>query len=114
MILHCHDNVALSAITNRYRGRSATRHPSFWRQFIVPPCSSIANVIVEPPVLAFKPVSLRAGTSCFEFCVRSAHPAEGLVQEVWPKIAASPSGPVAASLSDLFRTADMLMIDRFR
>lgn len=40
--------------------------------------------------------------------------AEDLVQEVWLKIAASPPGPVAVPLSYLFRTADLLMIDRFR
>lgn len=40
--------------------------------------------------------------------------AEDLVQEVWMRIAASRPGPVAAPLSYLFRTADTLMIDRFR
>lgn len=40
--------------------------------------------------------------------------AEDLVQEVWIKIAASRPGPVSAPLSYLFRTADLLMIDRFR
>jgi RNA polymerase sigma-70 factor (ECF subfamily) len=40
--------------------------------------------------------------------------AEDLVQEVWLKITASRSGPVASPLSYLFRTADLLMIDRFR
>ncbi|WP_059150495.1 RNA polymerase sigma factor [Novosphingobium barchaimii] len=40
--------------------------------------------------------------------------AEDLVQEVWLKIAASSPGPVASPLSYLFRTADLLMIDRFR
>lgn len=40
--------------------------------------------------------------------------AEDLVQEVWLKIAASNPGPVASPLSYLFRTADLLMIDRFR
>lgn len=40
--------------------------------------------------------------------------AEDLVQEVWLKIARTPPGPVASPLSYLFRTADMLMIDRFR
>lgn len=45
--------------------------------------------------------------------------AEDLVQEVWLRISASRrsgegSGPVAAPLAYLFRTADMLMIDRFR
>ncbi|HUD27982.1 MAG TPA: RNA polymerase sigma factor [Novosphingobium sp.] len=40
--------------------------------------------------------------------------AEDLVQEVWLKIAASRPGPVASPLSYLFRTADLLMIDRFR
>jgi RNA polymerase sigma-70 factor (ECF subfamily) len=40
--------------------------------------------------------------------------AEDLVQDVWLKIAASKSGPVDAPLSYLFRTADLLMIDRFR
>lgn len=40
--------------------------------------------------------------------------AEDLVQEVWLKIAGRPTGPVAAPLSYLFRTADLLMIDRFR
>jgi RNA polymerase sigma factor (sigma-70 family) len=40
--------------------------------------------------------------------------AEDLVQEIWLKIAASNPGPVASPLSYLFRTADLLMIDRFR
>lgn len=40
--------------------------------------------------------------------------AEDLLQEIWLKIAARNSGPVAAPLSYLFRTADTLMIDRFR
>lgn len=40
--------------------------------------------------------------------------AEDLVQELWIKIAATQSGPVAAPLSYLFRMADLLMIDRFR
>lgn len=40
--------------------------------------------------------------------------AEDLVQEVWLKISASRLGPVASPLSYLFRTADLLMIDRFR
>lgn len=40
--------------------------------------------------------------------------AEDLVQEVWLKIAAASPGPVASPLSYLFRTADLLMIDRFR
>lgn len=40
--------------------------------------------------------------------------AEDLVQEVWLKIAASRSGPIAAPLAYLYRTADLLMIDRFR
>lgn len=40
--------------------------------------------------------------------------AEDLVQEVWLKIARSRPGPVASPLSYLFRTADLLMIDRFR
>lgn len=40
--------------------------------------------------------------------------AEDLVQEVWLRIAASRPGPVASPLSYLFRTADLLMIDRYR
>ncbi|KQM13412.1 RNA polymerase sigma factor [Novosphingobium sp. Leaf2] len=40
--------------------------------------------------------------------------AEDLVQEVWLKIRARAPGPIAAPLSYLFRTADLLMIDRFR
>lgn len=40
--------------------------------------------------------------------------AEDLVQEVWLKIASSRAGPVAAPLAYLYRTADLLMIDRFR
>lgn len=40
--------------------------------------------------------------------------AEDLLQEIWLKIAARNSGPVASPLSYLFRTADTLMIDRFR
>ena len=40
--------------------------------------------------------------------------AEDLLQEVWLKISSRSSGPVAAPLSYLFRTADLLMIDRYR
>lgn len=41
--------------------------------------------------------------------------AEDLVQEVWVKIStARRTGPVEAPLSYLFRTADLLMIDRYR
>lgn len=40
--------------------------------------------------------------------------AEDLLQEIWLKIAARSSGPVASPLSYLFRTADLLMIDRYR
>jgi RNA polymerase sigma factor (sigma-70 family) len=40
--------------------------------------------------------------------------AEDLLQEVWLKIAAGRTGPVASPLSYLFRTADTLMIDRYR
>jgi RNA polymerase sigma-70 factor (ECF subfamily) len=40
--------------------------------------------------------------------------AEDLVQDVWLKIAASRPGPVASPLAYLYRTADLLMIDRFR
>lgn len=40
--------------------------------------------------------------------------AEDVLQEVWIKISAADSGPVASPLSYLFRTADLLMIDRYR
>lgn len=40
--------------------------------------------------------------------------AEDLLQEIWLKIAARDTGPVSSPLSYLFRTADTLMIDRFR
>jgi RNA polymerase sigma-70 factor (ECF subfamily) len=40
--------------------------------------------------------------------------AEDLLQEIWLKIAGRRTGPVASPLSYLFRTADLLMIDRYR
>jgi len=40
--------------------------------------------------------------------------AEDLLQEIWLKIAARDSGPVASPLSYLYRTANTLMIDRYR
>ena len=40
--------------------------------------------------------------------------AEDLLHEIWLKISARNTGPVASPLSYLFRTADTLMIDRFR
>lgn len=40
--------------------------------------------------------------------------AEDLVQEIWLKISTGQSGPVSSPLSYLFRTADLLMIDRYR
>lgn len=40
--------------------------------------------------------------------------AEDLLHEIWLKISARNIGPVASPLSYLFRTADTLMIDRFR
>ena len=39
---------------------------------------------------------------------------EDLLQDVWLKIAARDSGPIASPLSYLFRMADLLMIDRYR
>jgi len=40
--------------------------------------------------------------------------AEDLLQELWVKIASSKPGPIASPLSYLFRSADTLMIDRYR
>src|SRR5690606_22265745 len=40
--------------------------------------------------------------------------AEDLLQEIWLKISVRRTGPIASPLSYLFRTADTLMIDRFR
>lgn len=40
--------------------------------------------------------------------------AEDLLHEVWLKITARRTGPIASPVSYLFRTADTLMIDRFR
>jgi len=40
--------------------------------------------------------------------------AEDLLQELWLKIAAAPTGPVAQPLSYLFRAANNLMLDRYR
>ncbi|AKM07879.1 RNA polymerase sigma factor [Pelagerythrobacter marensis] len=40
--------------------------------------------------------------------------AEDLVQEVWLKIAAARPGPLASPMAYLFRTADLVMIDRYR
>jgi len=40
--------------------------------------------------------------------------AEDLAQEIWLKIGAGQTGPVASPLSYLYRMADTLMIDRFR
>ncbi len=40
--------------------------------------------------------------------------AEDVLQEVWLKITAANTGPVASPLSYLFRTADLLLIDRYR
>jgi RNA polymerase sigma factor (sigma-70 family) len=40
--------------------------------------------------------------------------AEDLAQEIWLKISAGQTGPIASPLSYLYRVADSLMIDRFR
>jgi RNA polymerase sigma-70 factor (ECF subfamily) len=40
--------------------------------------------------------------------------ADDVLQEVWLKITARNTGPIAAPLSYLFRTADTLLIDRYR
>ena len=40
--------------------------------------------------------------------------AEDIVQEIWVKLSSSRPGPVASPLSYLYRTADLLMIDRYR
>lgn len=40
--------------------------------------------------------------------------AEDLVQEVWLRLAAARPGPVASPLAYLLRTADLLLIDRYR
>ena len=39
---------------------------------------------------------------------------EDLLQELWLKIAAAPTGPIAQPLSYLFRAANNLMLDRYR
>jgi RNA polymerase sigma factor (sigma-70 family) len=40
--------------------------------------------------------------------------AEDLLQELWFKIAAAPTGPIAQPLSYLYRSANNLMLDRYR
>lgn len=40
--------------------------------------------------------------------------AEDLLHEVWLKIRAANTGPIASPVAYLFRTADLLMIDRYR
>jgi RNA polymerase sigma factor (sigma-70 family) len=40
--------------------------------------------------------------------------AEDLLQELWIKISAAPSGPIASPLSYLYRAANNLMVDRHR
>lgn len=40
--------------------------------------------------------------------------AEDVLQEVWLKINAAATGPIASPLAYLYRTANMLMIDRYR
>lgn len=40
--------------------------------------------------------------------------AEDLLQELWLKIAAAPTGPIAQPLSYLYRAANNLMLDRYR
>lgn len=40
--------------------------------------------------------------------------AEDLLQELWIKISAAPSGPIAQPLSYLYRAANNLMLDRYR
>jgi len=76
----------------------------------------MANVTVEPPHAGLEVAFLDNREKLLRFLrARGAgNAAEDLVQELWLKIVASPPGPVAAPLSYLFRTADLLMIDRFR
>jgi len=40
--------------------------------------------------------------------------AEDLLQELWLRIAAAPTGPIAQPLSYLYRAANNLMLDRYR
>lgn len=40
--------------------------------------------------------------------------AEDLLQEIWLRISVRGPGPIASPISYLFRTADLLMIDRYR
>lgn len=40
--------------------------------------------------------------------------AEDLLQELWIKLSAAPSGPIAQPLSYLYRAANNLMLDRYR
>jgi RNA polymerase sigma-70 factor (ECF subfamily) len=76
----------------------------------------MANVTVEPSRAGLEAAFLDNRDKLLRFLrARGAgDAADDLVQEIWLKIAASPPGPVAAPLSYLFRTADLLMIDRFR
>ena len=49
------------------------------------------------------------------FAARGAgESAEDLLHEVWLKISAAQTGPISSPMSYLFRTADLLMIDRYR
>ena len=40
--------------------------------------------------------------------------AEDILQEIWIRIARKPAGPIAAPMSYLYRTANTVMIDRYR
>lgn len=91
------------APVNVYLKRATTRTDQ------IPVTSPSPGAGLEAAFLAHRDVLLR-----FLRARGAGEAAEDLLHEVWLRIAASKSGPVAAPLAYLMRTADSLMIDRYR
>lgn len=90
------------------RSRSRPISPALGNR--TPPLTdSSPNTGIEAAYLANRQRLLR-----FLVARGAGNAAEELLQEIWLRIAARNSGPVASPLPYLFRVADSLVIDRFR
>jgi RNA polymerase sigma factor (sigma-70 family) len=71
---------------------------------------------VDPPRTGLEAAFLENRERLLRFLIArgAGDAAEDLLQEIWLKIAARATGPIASPVSYLYRTADLLMIDRYR
>jgi RNA polymerase sigma-70 factor (ECF subfamily) len=87
-------------------------HPTIWSS----ECTNISSLMNNPIPTGLEAVFLANRDPLLRFLRAhgAGEAAEDLLQELWLKLAAAPSGPVASPMSYLYRAANNLMIDRHR